>query len=253
MSWLNWFWSRPVCPVDRSSRGWLERRWEWLIDEFGVEPARDRPLILPTSEFFPDHYEPSVESATVLFERVCAMMGLDSSGLSLQFFDGSQPLVWGDGTYGARQQYAAGFFVPGESQQCPEIWVCDQQLHDPLAMCATMAHELAHVHLLEHGRIDQSVPDHEPLTDLLTVFWGLGVITSNSVIRDHSPSHGSSAYGAMYAQGYLDMPMFGYALAMYARGRRDDPLAWVGQLRRDVRTPMRQTLRLFEREQADHL
>jgi hypothetical protein len=45
-------------------------------------------------------------------------------------------------------------------------------LDDPLAMVATAAHELGHVRRLGHGWLSDEAADHEPLTDLLTVFLG---------------------------------------------------------------------------------
>ncbi|GLW35429.1 hypothetical protein [Actinoplanes regularis] len=45
----------------------------------------------------------------------------------------------------------------------------DQAARRPMALVATLAHELGHVLLLADGRISAQQQDHEPLTDLLTI------------------------------------------------------------------------------------
>jgi hypothetical protein len=52
------------------------------------------------------------------------------------------------------------------------IGIRDDQAARPTALVATVAHELGHVLLLGEGRISAQQQDHEPLTDLLTVFFG---------------------------------------------------------------------------------
>ena len=64
------------------------------------------------------------------------------------------------------------------------IWLEQTRLDEPDAVVSTLAHELGHVHLLADGRCDQNTPDHEPLTDLLTVYFGLGVFMANNAIRE---------------------------------------------------------------------
>ena len=65
---------------------------------------------------------------------------------------------------------------------------------------------LGHVHLLGHGRIDDEAEDHEPLTDLLTVLFGMGVFTANAVIREHHWDAGPVSGWSINRRGYLGMP-----------------------------------------------
>ncbi len=53
-------------------------------------------------------------------------------------------------------------------------------LRDPLPLIATIAHEPGHVILLGGRLLDPATPDHEQLTDLLTVFLGFGNFSSTS-------------------------------------------------------------------------
>jgi hypothetical protein len=128
------------------------------------------------------------------------------------------------------------------------IWIETGNLADPLALVATMAHELAHVHLLGRGRISAEAEDHEPLTDLLTVYFGMGVISANSVIREKNWRMGNISGWSIGRFGYLGMSEYGYALARYARARQEDGAAWSGELRLDVRSAFKDAVRFLEHE-----
>jgi hypothetical protein len=110
-------------------------------------------------------------------------MGLDPGCVELSLYDDQSPLA-GQPNFEGQWQGTAGLYHPEGGRF--RVWVELENLADPLGMVATMAHELGHVHLLGHGRISGEAEDHEPLTDLLTVFFGLGVITANPVIREQS-------------------------------------------------------------------
>jgi hypothetical protein len=104
------------------------------------------------------------------------------------------------------------------------------------------------VHLLGHGRISVDTEDHEPLTDLLTVFFGLGVFTANSVIRETSWHAGQLSGWSIGRRGYLGMPVYGYAFARFARARGEDGSDWSRELRPDVRSAFKQAMRFLEKE-----
>ena len=51
--------------------------WQWLLENFGgISALRERPLVLPTREFFP--FKPSLdhEFAQKTFDRVKELMGM---------------------------------------------------------------------------------------------------------------------------------------------------------------------------------
>jgi hypothetical protein len=59
---------------------------------------------------------------------------------------------------------------------------------NPTALLAVIAHELGHVRLLGENRIPAGRPDSEPLTDLLTVYLGMGIFTANAAFGfSHGP------------------------------------------------------------------
>src|SRR5258708_402611 len=79
--------------------------------------------------------------------------------------------------------------------------------------------------------------EHEYLTDLLTVFLGLGVFAGNSVIREVSYTYldSGSHYWGIGRWGYLSERLFGYALSVFAWARGETGQAWAAHLRPNVR------------------
>jgi len=107
---------------------------------------------------------------------------------------------------------------------------------------ATISHELAHALLLGDGRISGQVPDHEWVTDLTTVFLGLGVFGSNSAIREEPASTG---HRHLSSSGYMSELIYAYALALFAWARGETKPSWAGHLRPNVRASMKQALRFL--------
>jgi hypothetical protein len=177
-----------------------------------------------------------------MLDRVCAYMDIEPAIVDLSLYQDRNPVY-----EGGRRRGTAGLYHPdGDTFR---IWVEAANLDDPLAMVATMAHELGHVHLLGHGRISDEAEDHEPLTDLLTVYLGMGVFTANSVLREHYWNAGQMSGWSMGRRGYLGMPAYGYAFARFARARAEDGAPWVRELRLDVRSAFEHAMR-FLAEQA---
>jgi hypothetical protein len=229
---LRWFQSKPTCPIDADERQWIDVRWTWLAEAFRGALSQQPQLILPNNEFFPDPYDGSLQSAELIFNRVCAYMGIDAERVELNFFYERDPLTVGpDGlTCGG----AVGYYSDEEDCDAYLIWLKVTILDDPTSIVVTLAHELGHVLLLGEGRIDDDEDDHEPLTDLLTVYLGLGIFSANAVISGNGSDIGST--------GYLSMRAYGYALALFARERKKDGDTWTGYLRPDVRKAFRQSL-----------
>lgn len=149
-------------------------------------------VVEPTAEDFPDPYDKSPESVENLFSRVCWYMGVNRGGLELEIFPDETaelreilPSWSGDGTR------PSGLYLQAHEQEKANddgdgrmvVAIRSTMLNDPMSLVATVAHELGHVILLGRELISPKTPDHEPLTDLVTVFLGLGVFTANSATR----------------------------------------------------------------------
>src|SRR5262249_14673197 len=124
---------------------------------------------------------------------------------------------------------------------CMVIAIRSTQLKDPLALVATLAHELGHVILLGGRLLDPKSPDHEPLTDLLTVFLGLGIFTANCAGRFRQYQDEARQGWSMQRLGYLPEEVYGYALAKFAAERGEPKSEWVEHLSTNVRAYFKQS------------
>ena len=148
-----------------------------------------------------------------MFVRVCRFMLTDPNRFDLNFFDGEKPL---DPDRPLDLPSAAGFYVQGDENRRPLIRINSKILNDPLALVATLAHEVAHDRLLGEKRLTGNEPDHEPLTDLTMVFFGLGIFPANTAFRTAAWKEGVMQVWQMSTQGYLKDDVFGYALGLRA-------------------------------------
>ena len=255
--WLLWLFGNDgddaTSPVSSEEERWLEERWVWLESTFGTGVAREAPVVLPSPRYFPDRFDGSDGAKMQLLARVCEFMRVDPKTITVAFYSEDD---WMEGQRGLGPRSASGtaglYRNLGDSGH--EIGLEAKQLADPEQMVATMAHELAHVHLIGGGRISPDDPDHEPLTDLLTVYLGLGVFTANAVVTQSTWEDGKSQGWSVGRTGYLSMPAFGYALALLARTRQESRPDWSRGLRLDVRSAFDRAsryLRKRERSQGD--
>lgn len=227
-------WFRPRCPVDPVEKAWVEKRMGWLTHVFGLERMRQATIVLPTPEFFPDAFTGKEADVPPLLGRVCKYMGMVPERLGLDFFVDNGP-------YGN----ALGIYLQGPPEQ---VLINRTQLKDPLSLVGTLAHEVGHALLLGDGQISRDSSDHELVTDLLTVFLGMGVFGSNCVIRE-SFQNSSALYHAwsIGKQGYLSEKMYGYALALFSWMRGEKKPIWRSHLRPNVRAPFTKGLDYLER------
>lgn len=130
-----------------------------------------------------------------------------------------------------------------------EISFNEQQLRDPESLIATAAHELGHVHLLGDRRISPRNEDHEPLTDLLTVFMGLGVFTANAAKQFRQYQSGFLQGWSGSNAGYLSQAQFGYALALFAWLRDESNPDWSKSLTANVRSHFKKSLKYLAASQ----
>lgn len=142
----------------------------------------------------------------------------------------------------------AGFYVHDEPNSRgwdaqPRMLIAIQAAHlnDPLCLVAVMAHEVGHAILLGGGLLNPEPDDHELLTDLLTVFLGFGVFTSNASGRFKQWHDERQSGWSMQRIGYLSEEVFGYALAVFAQKRGENKPDWEEHLSTNVRTYFRRS------------
>jgi hypothetical protein len=220
---FDWL-SKPYCPVDPSAKDWIERRLKWLSGQFPSNIFTDRPLVTPTEEFFLEGYEASKEAATVLFARICRLMGVSEDHVRLKFEkEDPNPILSWDGTrYPLLLVNNKGDYVPmqpagtySSSWRKHVITLTTNQIYDPSELVPTMAHELAHARLRGERRIRPDRFDEELLTDLTACFLGFAIFMANS------PRVWKSQFtkwpGTQFNKPeYMTPPMFGYVLGHLA-------------------------------------
>ncbi len=207
----------------------------WLAERFGREPL-NRPVVLPTTEFFPDSYDGSEESVGTWFECICGHMRIDPASLELEIYAEAREL---GPSYTLDGPGTAGHYThDGRAIVGVEL----RSLADATLLVSVLAHELAHSRLLGEGHLTGEEPDGEALTDLAVVFFGLGIFPANSAVRYMQWSDGNWSGWSAARTGYVPEPLYGYALALYARARGEEDPAWAAQLRPNVRSVLRASL-----------
>jgi hypothetical protein len=239
-------WWRRACPVEPTEQRWIESNLDWLVAEFGTDLLRG-PVVLPTDDFFPGVYQGSHADVRRVVTMICEHVGVDIAGIDLELNpgDGDDELLAALPSFVKSSTSAAGHYHRRAGR--PVVTVNESQAARPMSLVATVAHELGHVRLLDEGRVPTDRPDQEPLTDLWTVYTGLGIFTANSAFDvTRRPASWSTA-----RLGYLTEPMYGYALAYYAWLRGEARPDWARHLDVNPRTYQRHGLSYLRRRPSE--
>lgn len=223
--------------LELQNQVWLNQRVAWIVKEFGTEHIRQVECVLPTSSRLAEYRGGTDQEVIEYFGKIARDVGLDPDQIDFSIEDHLETSEGG---------LALGLYSEPEEGRF-SIAMLARELGDPYALAATLVHELCHVHLLGRRRIDADAHDHEPLTDLLCVFMGYGIISANSVINVQTLGLGAYQEHQAGRQGYMSMAMYGYSLALFARLRNEDGQPWRRHMRADVRDAFDQSLKFFQR------
>lgn len=243
-------------PISDEDRQWTDEGFRRLERLVGRRRMLEAKVVLPTAGDFPDPYDKAALAAERLFHRVCAYMQVSGGRVQLEIFDDETEELreilpyW----HGDEGQRAAGIYLNhgNDSNRSEEgkpmvVAIRSTQLKDPLALVATMAHELGHVILLGGGLLNPTTTsDHEPMTDLLTVFLGLGIFTANSAARFKQYQDERRQGWSMQRLGYIPEQVHGYALAKFAMERGEGKPDWAKHLSTNVRSYFKQSRRWLQ-------
>jgi hypothetical protein len=244
-------WWRPECPVRTVEQEWIDESMDWFVAEFGEDRLRG-DVVLPNDDFFPGAYEGSPEDVERVVGLLCRHMSINRDRIELVHDpddDADAKALADQVPLNSRFRGAAGHHVMRKGRSV--IGIRSDQAAAPMALVATIAHELGHALLLGDERITADRADHEPLTDLLTVYYGLGIFTANAAFEFRNDRRSWSTNRL----GYLTEPMYGYGLARYAWLRGEESPEWAGYLDTNPRTFLRQGLRYLAhvpRSTTDH-
>jgi hypothetical protein len=227
-------WGSDKCPVREVERAWIEEQLAFLHGQFGDGILRG-PVLLPTDEYFPGSYTGSPADIRRVFGLLCRRYGVSPDVVRLEITDDDEDLAANVAHLLSSGRSAAGVYHSGEGV----VAVQGSLGRTPVSWVATLAHELGHARLIGEGRVAAERRDGEPLTDLATVFFGCGIFTANAALEFSN----DRVRWRSQRLGYLTEPMFGYALACYARLRGEPDAPWASFLDTNPRAYFRKGAR----------
>lgn len=192
------------CPVELDKQRWIESSLRWFTDEFGTA-VLSRDTVPPDADFLTGKTG-SQPQIGQLVTRLCALMMVDPESVILELSDGSSESA------------------------------------DPKTLTAIAVHELCHV--LIQDRIGRDRQDGERLTDLLSVYFGFGVFSTNAAMN-------AARNDGYHRLGYLSSTEWGYALACYSWLRQEKEPGWARYLDPGPRVYLEQGLAYLRRTSAD--
>jgi hypothetical protein len=233
---------RAKCPVSEKARHWTEESLRWLHGEFG-DDALHGEVLLPQTVFPPGSYTGNEGDVGAVLRRLCDRMGVPVESVAIEFDD--EPDVAPDPRVPVAQRFSGAAGEYRSRDGVAVLAIRRRQLRHPVALAATLAHELAHARLLGERRIHPGRSDGEQLTDLTTIFLGAGVFTANAAF-DFSRTQGGWQSSHL---GYLGETLSGYALAYFALLRGELEPSWAAALDTNPRAYLRQGLRYLRQAQ----
>lgn len=221
-------------PVEEEERRWIEEAFLYLVNIFGKTETQRRRILIPDRNDFPIRYDGTERCALETLQIVARQMEVDPTLVKLDFYDEElREITAGTpgGIYWGRHE--DGHF---------EISMASRLLDEPEDMVSTLAHEVAHIKLLGENRVDEN---DEKLTDMTTIFFGLGIFTANAAFKTFNVGWSQS--------GYLTQMEWGYSLALFAQLRNEKEPSWLKHLCTNVRADFLQSQRFMEINRIDLL
>jgi len=214
------------CPVDEPVRIFLEQSFQLLLNIFGIEDTLNRIVLTPERIHFPVQYDGSEQSAFETLRIIAGQMEVPAERITLDFIDEDLRHIT-EGNPG-------GFYWGKGENDNFEISLARKKLNEPENMVATLAHEIAHIKLLGENRMEEN---DEPITDLTTIFFGLGIFNANAAFQTFA----DSKYYGWSKSGYLTQWEWGYALALFAYVRQEKQPDWANHLCKNVKADFKRS------------
>jgi hypothetical protein len=237
-------------PVTNEERQWVEEGFRRLKSALGEKRILNCAVVEPTDEFFPDPYDRSETALEALFCRVCGYMHVDRDLVELAVIPDVSEIIEMLPEYNHKSDGPAGLHFGQTFDEKPLIGIRQSLLKEPMAVVATAAHELGHVILLDGSHLSREAPDMEPMTDLVTVYLGLGVFTSNASHRYRKFQDDRREGWSVSRLGYLPEEVYGYALAWFAKLRGESNPEWQVHLATNIKAYFQRSARWLERNSS---
>lgn len=222
---LGLFRSSPKPPLpDEAKLRYFENQFHWLLENFGEGPLHKKTRV-PDKIDFPITFDGTEKSVKQLLAILCRQMDLNPDEIHIDYYtEGKRSLDAGASRVFLQGTKQTGGLYWGRAEDNKyHIWLRRDHLKMPEELTATLAHELAHVLLLGQGKLHREYDrDHELLTEMLCVFYGLGIFRANAAFRFNKGFEGWSWQSA----GYLSQQSWGYVLALHAFIRNEENPGW---------------------------
>lgn len=200
---------------------WLLEHLAELVHHRGQQTFCTTPIIEPTPEFFPDRWHRDIASVRRLLQRLLRFAGMENVRIGVEFdrnvgappaFDASGQIV---GRHYSHRDAAAWFVSASDDYFL--FGVDMARLDRPDDLLGVLCHEVAHAYRSRHGLEYRSRRDEEPLTDLTTVYLGLGV----PLLRSARPSRPDPDVPEYERVEYLQPRWLAFLLAAQVVTRED--------------------------------
>src|SRR5262249_21596665 len=134
------WWRQPDCPVRPVEQEWIERSMDWFVSQFGTARLRSE-IILPTDDYFPGAYGGTRNDVSAVLVRLCAHMEIDPARVVLEFDEADDnPELSAHVPIDSSRKGAAGHHRVRGGRSI--IGIRDDMAANPMALVATLAHEL---------------------------------------------------------------------------------------------------------------
>ncbi|HXB05776.1 MAG TPA: hypothetical protein VNW04_01635 [Puia sp.] len=224
----------PQCPLKEDRRQWVEHAFHWLTTNFDKEGILHRKVLLPHHSDFPIRYNGDPQTAHDTLHIVATQMQIDPADIQLNLYDDTINAISTGSPNGSKLYLGAAdsepqtdepFYGRNADGKYP-ITVERSKLQNPELLVAKLAREGAHIKLQGEGRIAAL---DEPLTDLTTLIFGLGIFNANAVFT-------SQNLHITGKNARLTQMEWGYALAVFARFRNEKNPAWANHLVKNIKS-----------------
>lgn len=206
---------------------YLEQAFAFLSKAFN--PALlNKPVLTQHSGTLP-HKINEVNEIIPLAQQIARIMDLDLNQLEITFFEAGIRYFdekTGDYVYWDKEDYAGLYH--GKNEEGKYLVSISDDIHqDTDMLIGTIAHEFSHIKLLGEERLEEN---NEDLTDLLPLFYGLGIYVANSCFKLETGAPG----WRLSTSGYLRQADWGYLFALYLKARNEHQPEWLEELNKTV-------------------
>jgi hypothetical protein len=245
--------TKPKLPIGPEQQQRIDDSFLRLAGLLGADRLFRATVVLPTPKHFPDHYDRTEVSLQRMFDRVANQMQVNPTAIDVTLFVSGDNLTRDLVPFHSGSTSGAAGLCHHDPADRARISIDEDQLEDPVALAAVLAHELGHIILLRPGLIDRDDPYMEPLNDLLTVFLGFGIFTANAAFRFEQHSHNTSQGWSARRLGYLSEEELGYALARFAYERGEEKPAWISFLTANIASYLKRSASWLTSNQVQRL